>query len=145
MTLHHTGRRAAHCSSAFPHFPCTKGDYDQAGADSGVIAGHQRWNVSRSLPLSVRARTCSSRCAVSGCHLIYDESAADHLIDGRFGDRRRNRFAVSATISIVGNEIAIRLQVVIQLVQRACQLATFGTFCNSLVVLDELDQGFDAL
>jgi hypothetical protein len=43
---------------------------------------------------------------------------------------------VSTTVTIVGNEVAIRLQVVIELVERACQLATFGTFRNSFVVLD---------
>jgi len=29
-------------------------DYDKLGADTDVSAGHHRWNVSRSLPLSVR-------------------------------------------------------------------------------------------
>ncbi len=30
---------------------CASGDYDKAGAETGVIAGHQRRNVSRSLTI----------------------------------------------------------------------------------------------
>jgi hypothetical protein len=43
---------------------------------------------------------------------------------------------VSTTIPIVGNEVAIGLQVAIEFVERARQLAPLGTFRNSLVVLD---------
>jgi hypothetical protein len=42
---------------------------------------------------------------------------------------------VSAPIPIVGDEVAIRLQVVIEFVERARQLASFGTFRNTLVAL----------
>ena len=52
---------------------------------------------------------------------------------------------MSATIPIVGNEVAIGLQVVIEFAERACQLALLGTFQNTLVVLDKLDQCVDTL
>jgi hypothetical protein len=43
---------------------------------------------------------------------------------------------MSTTIPIVGDEVAIRFKVVIEFVERACQLAPLGTFRNTLVVLD---------
>jgi len=60
--------------------------------------------------------------------LLLHEPPADHLIDGGFGDRRCNRFAVSTAVTVIGNELAIGLQVVTQFVERACQLAPLGTF-----------------
>jgi hypothetical protein len=46
------------------------------------------------------------------------------------------RFALSTTITIVGDEAAIGFKIFIKLVGRACELAKFGTFRNSLVVLE---------
>src|ERR1700730_2931222 len=63
------------------------------------------------------------RCFRLPSHLLLlHKPAADHLIDGRFGDRGRNRLSVSATIAIVRDEVAIGFQVVIQF---ARQLAPF--------------------
>jgi hypothetical protein len=72
------------------------------------------------------------------------------LIDGRFGDGGGNRFAVSTTVSIVGDQIAIGFQIAIELVERACQLAPLETFRQALIALDWLDlrdavMGVDAL
>ena len=45
-------------------------DKDKAGTETCVIAGHQRLDVSRSVPLSVRVRTWSIRYAVAVWHRI---------------------------------------------------------------------------
>jgi hypothetical protein len=52
---------------------------------------------------------------------------------------------VSTAVTVIGNELAIGLQVVIEFAERACQLALLGTFQNTLVVLDKLDQCVDTL
>jgi hypothetical protein len=86
------------------------------------------------------------RCFRLPSHLLLlHESAADHLIDGGFGNRGGNRLGVSAAIAIVGNQVAIGFKIVIELIERANELATFGTFRNTVVVLDSLDQCVDTL
>jgi hypothetical protein len=52
---------------------------------------------------------------------------------------------MSTTIPIVGDEVAIGLQVVIEFIERARQLALLGTYRNTFVELDELDQCVDTL
>ena len=43
-------------------------DWDEVGPETGVIAGHPRLDVSRSVPLSVRVRTWSNSYAVARWH-----------------------------------------------------------------------------
>jgi hypothetical protein len=54
------------------------------------------------------------------------ETKPDHSVDGVFGDRGGNRLTVRATIAIVGDQVPIAVEVVVELVERACKLGPLG-------------------
>jgi len=55
--------------------------------------------------------------------LFFDESAADHLIDRRLGERCRDRFFGAISLAVIGNEIPIGADVADELSEFSAQLS----------------------